>query len=594
MRFHFILDLHSIKYKYLFATFALFSVFAFATGSVWYTNLTNEAKVQTMDNISSIVQNSNNSFESYMKDIDNVAALLTTHSSNYLTTSMINLLSSDNSMSEKQLYQSRLEASDFLISLCSFKKYLYGLTVADLSGNTMTYGVTTSYTQMKKMAWYQQVTMLTHNGPVFISPYYVDADKNENSKVFSIARPVLQGNTEIGFILAEINCSVLNDTFNAKGLDGMSIVVTDQNSKQFVYKSTGTPNAFNTDTLTQISSKINARDGSFYATIGKTNDLVVYHKSPFTSWTTIGIIPESVIMNSFMQTRNKVVLISLLFVIGAAFAIYLLASLLTKNLLKLSHALTKLDKDNLNIAVQINSKDEIAQIYKQFNLMVIRINQLITDNKFFERKKRITEMQALQSQITPHFLYNTLNTIKYLAAFQGIDNIQTVSADLSNLLHVSMDGRSFIHIREELDLINSYLDIQRYRYCNKFSFEIDADKELLPFMIPKFFLQPIVENSLLHGIAPLQHSGILVIQLFRSSESLKIRIKDNGVGMSEKQIAQILSGEETRIGINNVLSRIKMYFGAPYGLTINSERGLYTTVDITIPIINESEVEKYE
>ena len=295
-----------------------------------------------------------------------------------------------------------------------------------------------------------------------------------------------------------------------------------------------------------------------------------------------------------MQTRNKVVLISLLFVIGAAFAIYLLASLLTKNLLKLSHALTKLDKDNLNIAVQINSKDEIAQIYKQFNLMVIRINQLITDNKFFERKKRITEMQALQSQITPHFLYNTLNTIKYLAAFQGIDNIQTVSADLSNLLHVSMDGRSFIHIREELDLINSYLDIQKYRYCNKFSFEIDADKELLPFMIPKFFLQPIVENSLLHGIAPLQHSGILVIQLFRSSEFLKIRIKDNGVGMSEKQIAQILSGEETRIGINNVLSRIKMYFGAPYGLTINSERGLYTTVDITIPIINESEVEKYE
>lgn len=594
MRFYFTLNLHSIKYKYLFATFALFSVFAFATGSVWYTNLTNEAKTQTTDNISSIVQNSNNSFESYMKDIDNVTALLTTHSSNYLTTSMINLLSSKNGMSEEQLYQSRLEASDFLISLCSFKKYLYGLTVADLSGNTMTYGVTTSYTQMKKMAWYPHVTTLTQNGPVFITPYYVDADQNENSKVFSIARPIMQGNTEIGFILAEINCSALNDAFNAKGLDGMSIVVTDQNSKQFVYKSTGTPSALNTDTLTQINSKINARDGSFYTTIGKTNDLVVYHRSPFTSWTTIGIIPESVIMKSFIQTRNKVVLISLLFVIGAAFVIYLLSSLLTKNLLKLSHALTKLDKDNLNIAVQINSKDEIAQIYKQFNLMVIRINQLITDNKSFERKKRIAEMQALQSQITPHFLYNTLNTIKYLAAFQGIDNIQTVSADLSNLLHVSMDGRSFIHIREELDLINSYLDIQRYRYCNKFSFEIDADKELLPFMIPKFFLQPIVENSLLHGIAPLQHPGILVIQLFRSSEALKIRIKDNGVGMSEKQIVQILSGEETRIGINNVLSRIKMYFGAPYGLTINSERGLYTTVDITIPIINESEVKKYE
>lgn len=594
MRFHFALNLHSIKYKYLFATFALFSVFAFATGSVWYTNLTNEAKSQTTDSISSIVQNSNNSFESYMKDIDNIAALLTTHSSNYLTTSMINLLSSDNGMSKEQFYQSRLEASDFLISLCSFKKYLYGLTVADLGGNTMTYGVTTSYTQMKKMAWYQQVTTLTQNGPVFISPYYVDADQNENSKVFSIARPVLQGNTEIGFILAEINCGVLNDTFNAKGLDGMSIVVTDQNSKQFVYKSTGTPNAFNTDTLTQISSKINARDGSFYATIGGTNDLIVYHRSSFTSWTTIGIIPESVIMKSFMQTRNKVVLISMLFVIGAAFVIYLLSSLLTKNLLKLNHALTKLDRDNLNIAVQINSKDEISQIYKQFNLMVIRINQLITDNKLFERKKRISEMQALQSQITPHFLYNTLNTIKYLAALQGIDNIQTVSADLSNLLHVSMDGRSFVLIREELDLINSYLDIQKYRYCNKFSFEIDADKELLPFMIPKFLLQPIVENSLLHGIAPLQRPGILLIQLFRSNEGLKIRIKDNGVGMSEKQIAQILSGEETRIGINNVLSRIKMYFGAPYGLTINSERGLYTTVDITMPIINESEVEKYE
>jgi two-component system sensor histidine kinase YesM len=577
---------HSIKYKYLFATLVMFLLSFLGILFVWYVNLTNEAKRETTENVNSVMQVSNNTFESYLKDIDGITALLTTHSSNYLTSSIIEVVSPNNGMTDAELIQCRKEANDFLISLCSFKKYLNGLTVSDLHGNSMTYGITASHDQLKAQPFYGEITKQSKNGPVFISPHNISMKENTaNERVMSISRPIMKGHEEIGFILADIKCSLLDSIYNAKGLDGMSITITDDAAKRFIYKSSSTPEFFNEKALARLEKNLTEKSGSFYSTVGNTDELVVYQKSSLTGWITIGIIPESIVMNNFNQTRNKVIAISGFFLLAASFVIYWLSSVLTKNLLKLNRALQTVDKENLDIHVQINSRDEIAQIYHQFNLMIGRIKHLITENKEAEQKKRIAEIQALQSQITPHFLYNTLNTIKFLAILQGVNNIQTVAENLSTILHVSMDSRQFISIREEIESTKCYIEIQKYRYCNKFSSEVFSDPSLLDCKIPKMILQPIVENALTHGIAPLKREGILTVKFLRSGNDTLICVRDNGVGMKQEQIQQILSkdGEENHIGVYNVNSRIKMYFGENYGLSIRSERGLYTSVDIRLP-----------
>lgn len=583
-----------IKYKYLLATFSLLSAFAFVTDFAWYTNLTEEAEKQTESSISTIVQNSNRSFESYTKEIDDVAALLTTHSSNYLTTSMINLLSPNNNLSQEQLYQSRVEAGDFLISLCSFKKYLTGLTASDLNGNTMTYGITTSGRQLQKMPWYRQITGQSENRPVFIPPYYINNQKEDGDKAFAISRPVMEGNREIGFILAEVNCDIFSDTFNTGALSGMSLVVLDGSLMQTVYESPGNSRAFDLKALAGMLAKRVGEDGSFYATVGQSRELVVYHHSDFTGWTSLGIIPQDIIMKNFNHTRNGLVLFSVVFCLFSLLLVYMLSDLLTKNLLRLNTALTRIDKDNLDIRVKIRSHDEIAQIYGQFNLMLVRIRQLIADNKEIEKKKRIADLQALQAQITPHFLYNTLNTIRFLAALQGSESIQAITENLSQILHVNMDARSFIPVPEELELIRSYLDIQQYRYSNKYTYEIQTEGDLEENRIPKFVLQPIVENALLHGIFPLKRPGIVLIQLMKTDGVLRIRVKDNGVGMSESEIEAVQAGRGASIGIKNVVTRIKTYFGSRCGLTIQSEPGLYTSVEIELPALTREDMVQYE
>jgi two-component system sensor histidine kinase YesM len=593
-RLRFSLRITSIRYKYILSTTALFLVFVFSLLFVWYTSLRDEAQKQATTSIRSIMTVSSNSFENYVRSISEIEALLTTHSSNYLTSNMIELLNPENHMSSAQRFQCTEEASDFLVSLCSFKQYLTGLTVTDLKGNTMTYGITTRFDRMRTMPWYESVSTRTNSDLIFIPPYeqYTPGDLR-NGKVFAIARPIISQGKEIGFIYAEISCNSFSGAYTTSGLDGMSLYIADMNFENLIYTSDTSGNRsgqVSLDILRTYQDKFGSRDGSFYATIGGKRQLVVYGKSSLTSWITIGTIPESVYMQSFIHQRNQVIFISFLFLAAAILVICILSGLLNRNLMNLSQALNSLGRDNLNIKVQIKSHDEISQIYQQFNLMVNRINRLVSDIARAENQKRKAEMLAFQYQITPHFLYNTLNTIKFLATLQGVQNIRVVAENLGALLHTSLDSRVFIRLDEEFSALRAYLDIQKYRYSNKFTSELSIEEGLEDALLPKMLLQPIVENALLHGLVPLPKGGILTVFATRcDSRNLCIRIRDNGVGMDSVQISNALCGSlpGKHIGIANTNARIKLYFGKEYGLAITSKKGLFTAVDLHIPIRKE-------
>ena len=209
-----------------------------------------------------------------------------------------------------------------------------------------------------------------------------------------------------------------------------------------------------------------------------------------------------------------------------------------------------------------------------------------------EREMRVTEIKMLQSQINPHFLYNTLNTIKWMATIQGSEGIKEIAVCLGRILKSALDNtQDKISIREELGIINDYIRIQSLKYKEKIHFSIEVqDDSLLEYSIIKFILQPVIENAIFHGIEPKEGIGRIEMSIRKENERIYIEVCDNGVGISEEKLGTILKRTDDGnnsmsdgIALNNINKRIKLVYGENYGLTLASELGFYTRVIMEFP-----------
>ena len=331
--------------------------------------------------------------------------------------------------------------------------------------------------------------------------------------------------------------------------------------------------------------------------------LVAYAPVKNAPWYVVGTIPYSYLNSETDDIRSNSIIVGIICFFVAVLLSYIFSMSISSPLKKLVKAMNKAKKGNLDICVTDDSKDEIGEVANNFNSMVSEIKNLLANVKSKEKQKRNAELKALQAQINPHFLSNTLNTAKWLAGIQKAENVESILASLINLLHMSMGkGNDFISIREEMEYIRDYINIQEYRYYNKFKVNYEVEEEILGLKIPKFLLQPVVENSIIHGIAPMKGQGLVIIKGFIYGTELKITVTDNGVGIPEDKIKNILendsdhsSSQFSGIGIRNVRERIVMNFGDQYGLYIKSVLNLFTTIEISLPIISgEAELNAVE
>lgn len=598
MRKHFLMISKGIRFKLIAATLALFLLFASINTYAWYSNLTREATNTSVNNIQSMMEISNENFETALKDINNIVILISSDLGNHLNSGVFNYLLSDNVKNDIELLQYRRDAEDYITSLCNFKSYLNGLAVYDLKGNSLTYGPTMSWADVKKQTWYQQL-LSSKNQEIFIPPhYYSEYRKQDGDSVFSIAHPIIHDGETIGYVIADIKTSMLKNMFDIRNVNGYSLFVIDDQSDRVIFAPVGNSSLYKTTDLDfkKLTAQFNTKTNHFFTQLSSIESLVVYQRSNFTPWTIVGFVPKSVVLSSFSAASNQVMMIAALCGGICIFLIFLFASALTKNLRLLTKSVSQIDKNNFDFAVNIKSEDEIGRLYQQIKFMIERIQELIAGIKKTEKEKRKSEIQALQAQINPHFLYNTLNTIKFLSVMQGVNNIKDVSESLSNMLHINLDKRKFISISEETDYLKDYLRIQEYRYSDKFKSIFLVDEDVKNKWIPKLLLQPLLENAIRHGIVPMIGQGIIQIRIFAETGELKISVKDNGVGMNNDKTEEIIHApsDSTHIGIANIQSRIKMIFGDHYGLSILSEENLYTAVEICLPLISEEEVDLYD
>ncbi len=331
--------------------------------------------------------------------------------------------------------------------------------------------------------------------------------------------------------------------------------------------------------------------------------LVAYAPVKNAPWYVVGTIPYSYLNSETDDIRSNSIIVGIICFFVAVLLSYIFSMSISSPLKKLVKAMNKAKKGNLDICVTDDSKDEIGEVANNFNSMVSEIKNLLANVKSKEKQKRNAELKALQAQINPHFLSNTLNTAKWLAGIQKAENVESILTSLISLLHMSMGkGNDFISIREEMEYIRDYINIQEYRYYNKFKVNYEVEEEILGLKIPKFLLQPVVENSIIHGIAPMKGQGLVIIKGFIYGTELKITVTDNGVGIPEDKIKNILendsdhsSSQFSGIGIRNVRERIVMNFGDQYGLYIKSVLNLFTTIEISLPIISgEAELNAVE
>ena len=341
-------------------------------------------------------------------------------------------------------------------------------------------------------------------------------------------------------------------------------------------------------------SALSALDDGTYV-----NDTVIYCLTSVvdSDWRIVGVSYVDELVNRNVQEMIRLSFLLAAVVLAAALLTsWLLSHLLGRPLRGLASAMESFETDADHFTYRpVGGTREVQELSNSFGHMVLRIQQLMSTVREEEVNLRKTELKALQAQINPHFLYNTLDSIAWMCE-QGrnADAVKMVHA-LARLFRISISkGHELIPIAKEIEHAESYLQIQKYRYKNQFTYEFDVDPACLDYYCNKITLQPIIENAINHGLDLLVDEGLITVQVRQDGEDIVFSVRDNGVGMSQEQIDSILRHgpkDRTGIGIKNVNDRLKIYFGKQYGLHITSELDVGTCVEIRMPKMQEGSYE---
>ena len=321
------------------------------------------------------------------------------------------------------------------------------------------------------------------------------------------------------------------------------------------------------------------------------DDTMIYSLSSVEDggWRVVGIsYVDELVNRNVLEMIQLSGIMAVVILVAALLTSWLLSRLLGRPLRGLASAMERFESDADHFTYRpVKGTREVRELSDSFGHMVVRIQRLMSTVREEEVNLRKTELKALQAQINPHFLYNTLDSIAWMCERgRNADAVSMVHA-LARLFRISISrGHELIPIAKEIEHAESYLQIQKYRYKNQFTYEFDVDSECLGYYCNKITLQPIIENAITHGLELMVDEGRITVQVCQEGEDILFRVRDNGVGMSPEQVASILDrapSDRTGIGIKNVNDRLKIYFGKDYGLHITSELDVGTCVEIRMP-----------
>lgn len=326
--------------------------------------------------------------------------------------------------------------------------------------------------------------------------------------------------------------------------------------------------------------------------IGGTGYVFVASEEPETGCRVVSVIEAGALTRNF--TRAAMAVIGVTLILFALF--YRFSSYFLRNIVDPVHnvveGMEQVEEGNLEVHIDPSGQAEIRTMVHSFNSMVRRLRHLIEENKTQQEKKHEAEIRALQSQINPHFLVNSLSSIRFMAQVAKFEGIRRMAEALIKILSTSFRSNAgFYSLREELEVLDSFVYLMKIRYSDGFEIAYQVEEACLDYRIPRLILQPIVENSIVHGFSEMvDEIGRISLTAEAVDGQICIAVEDNGKGMPQKEIDQLLSGagvqkeDHTSIGVVNVLTRLKLNYGEQCKMTIASEMGQYTKTSVFIPV----------
>lgn len=328
--------------------------------------------------------------------------------------------------------------------------------------------------------------------------------------------------------------------------------------------------------------------GSFNTNIAGEASIIIHEQVEGTQWNLVAIIPQDEITGPSAQLLRYMIIIALIVIIMSVLTAIGVSTGITRRIRELFVHIKHIEKERFDYKVNIKSKDEIGLLQQHFNRLSHNMKWLIQEKYQAEVAKKNAELQALQAQINPHFLYNTLEMIHWMAMKHKAIEISDVVGRLAKFFRLSLSkGKDVIPIRDEIDHVRTYLEIQSQRFSGKVSYQFQIEPDVESLTTVKLILQPLAENAILHGILEKEDkSGVITIRAKRVNGVVIFEVIDDGIGMTEDELRRLNElAKEGGYGVRNVSEKIKLYYGASYGLTFQSMKNEGTTVKVCIPIV---------
>lgn len=455
-------------------------------------------------------------------------------------------------------------------------------------------------------SWFTEALNRTENLH-FSTPhvqYVFDGNENQYRWVISVSRVVelTRGpRTYQGVLLMDLRYDSLEQLFNGVGLGNGGYIYLAGNGGelichpevQLIYSGLAAEND-------QVEAAL--KDGNYELEFEGEPRNVTVKTVGYTGWKLIGVMPRDVVSLNTLKTRILMVFIIALVLFILALINSFISSRITTPISELEKSVNEIEAGKLETEVYSGGSYEIRHLGTSIQNMARQIKRLMDDIVAEHESKRRNEFDILQSQINPHFLYNTLDIIVWMIENEKQSEAVKAVTALARFFRISLSkGKSIIPVKDELEHVRNYLTIQHMRYKNRFTYSIEAEGDVLNLASLKLMLQPLVENAIYHGMEFMDGDGEIRIRVWRTGDDLFFSVADNGPGMTEDQAARILSDEGhvpsrrgSGIGVRNVNERIRLFFGKEYGLTIESELDEGTTVTARLKAVPYEQIDEGE
>ncbi|MDQ1910694.1 sensor histidine kinase [Paenibacillus sp. GD4] len=498
-------------------------------------------------------------------------------------------------------------------TIAGTRKDLVSMTLLTLDGEpifSLPSGGMREGLRLREQGWFQ-AALDRPNSLTFSLPHIQNLYKGQYKWVVSMTKvvPVVRaGRTENAVLLVDINFSTIDELCRRVSLGNKGYVyIIDEGAGNMIYHPQ--------QQLIYIGLKYENVEqvlkyayGSFTDEQGGERRLVTIKTVSGVGWKIVGVSYMDEIMTARKEISGFMVWLLVVVIVFVLLISAFMSARISRPIKRLERSMRRVEQGDFDLHVPVGGEDEVGRLSRQFNVMVGRIGELVEQNIREQEAKRRSELEVLQSQINPHFLYNTLNTVVRMAGSGKGEDVVTMITSLSKFFRISLSrGQNIIPVADELDHVRNYLIIQKVRYKNQFEFQITADEQVTGLLTMKLLLQPLVENAIYHGVELMPDPGRIEVRANVCDGKLRFQVRDNGLGIREERLREIRQelyglggspangktndsttrGDGSGVGVKNVHERIRLRYGEPYGLVMESEPEEGTTVTLWLPLLRE-------